>query len=184
MLCPPGWPRPRGYAHGVVAEGRMVFVAGQVGWDANERLVGEVLASQARQALANTVAILAAGGAAPRDIVRMTWYVTDKREYLAARPVLNRVYRDLIGAHYPAMTVVEVAGLIEPGAKVEIETTAVVPADRWAQPTRNDNEKADASCLGTAEQASRGYLPLHGQSRRPHKSGHSAAGQGRIFPRE
>jgi len=130
MLCPPGWSRARGYAHGVAAEGRIVFVAGQVGWDASERLVGEDLASQARQALANTVTILVEGGAAPGDIVRMTWYVTDKREYLAARPALGRVYRDLIGAHYPAMTVVEVAGLIEVGAKVEIETTAVVSADR------------------------------------------------------
>jgi enamine deaminase RidA (YjgF/YER057c/UK114 family) len=126
-LLPPGWPRPRGYANGVVARGRMVFVAGQVGWNTAEQFESEDIAGQARQALANVVAILKEGGAGPEHIVRMTWYVLDKREYLAAYPEIGKAFRTLIGNYEIAMTAVQVAGLVEEGAKLEIEVTAVVP---------------------------------------------------------
>ncbi|MDQ2779033.1 MAG: RidA family protein [Pseudomonadota bacterium] len=126
-LLPPGWPRPRGYANGVSARGRMVFVAGMIGWDAEGRFHTDDLAGQVRQALENVVAVLAAGGAKPEHIVRMTWYVTDKREYVAAYPAIGAAFRELIGSFNAAMTAVEVAGLIEDRAKVEIEVTAVVP---------------------------------------------------------
>ncbi|MCC6197998.1 MAG: RidA family protein [Burkholderiales bacterium] len=126
-LLPPGWPRPKGYANGVAARGRMVFVSGMIGWDAEERFVSDDLADQARQALANIVAVLKEGGALPAHIVRMTWYVTDKREYLAAGAAIGRAFRELIGSYSIAMTAVEVAALIEDRAKVEIEATAVVP---------------------------------------------------------
>jgi enamine deaminase RidA (YjgF/YER057c/UK114 family) len=126
-LLPPGWPRPRGYANGVAARGRMVFVAGMIGWDARNEIVSDDLADQARQALTNVVAVLAAGGARPEHIVRMTWYVTDKREYVAAYPAIGRAFRDIIGSYDAAMTAVEVSALIEDRAKVEIEATAVVP---------------------------------------------------------
>jgi enamine deaminase RidA (YjgF/YER057c/UK114 family) len=127
ILQPPGWPRPRGYANGVATEGRLVFVAGQIGWDATGRVVSDDLVEQLRQTLENTLAVLREGGAGPQHVARMTWYVTDKREYLARAPELGEVYRALMGRHYPAMAVVEVKGLIEDRAKVEIETTAVVP---------------------------------------------------------
>ncbi|HEU4460832.1 MAG TPA: RidA family protein [Methylibium sp.] len=127
VLLPPGWPRPRGYANGVAARGRMVFVAGMVGWDAEGRFVSDTLAGQARQALANVVAVLAEGGAKPEHIVRMTWYVTDKREYVASYPEIGRAFRELIASFNAAMTAVEVTALIEDQAKVEIEVTAVVP---------------------------------------------------------
>ncbi len=127
ILQPPGWPRPRGYANGVAARGRLVFVAGMVGWDAQERFRSQDLAEQARQALANVVAVLKEAGAGPQHIVRMTWYVTDKREYLAAAPRLGQAFREIIGHYGIAMTAIEVAGLMEDGAKVEIEATAVVP---------------------------------------------------------
>lgn len=126
-LLPPGWPRPRGYANGVSASGRMVFVAGMIGWDADGRFAGDDIESQSRQALANVVAVLAAGGAEPRHLVRMTWYVTDKRAYLAAAREIGRAYRDLIGHYDVAMTAVEVSALIEDRAVVEIEATAMVP---------------------------------------------------------
>lgn len=126
-LLPAGWRRPKGYANGVTVRGRSVFVAGQIGWDAEERFVGDDFAAQARQALANVVAVLAAGGAEPRHIVRMTWYVTDKREYFAAGPAIGRAFRELIGHWDIAMTAVEVRALMEDRAKVEIEVTAVVP---------------------------------------------------------
>lgn len=126
-LLPPGWPRPRGYANGVSASGRMVFVAGMIGWDEAGRFAGDDIATQARQALANVVAVLAAGGAEPRHLVRMTWYVTDKRAYLAAARDIGRAYRDLIGHYDVAMAAVEVSALIEDRAVVEIEATAVVP---------------------------------------------------------
>lgn len=128
-LLPPGWPRPRGYANGVSASGRMVFVAGMIGWDADGRFAGDDIATQSRQALANVVAVLAQGGAEPRHLVRMTWYVTDKRAYLAAASEIGRAYRELIGHYDVAMTAVEVAALIEDRAVVEIEATAVVPDD-------------------------------------------------------
>jgi enamine deaminase RidA (YjgF/YER057c/UK114 family) len=128
ILQPPGWPRPRGYANGVMAEGRLVFVAGQIGWDEQCRLVSSDFAEQARQALRNVVAVLKEAGAGPQHIVRMTWYMTDKREYLAAAKAIGQAYREIVGAHYPAMTAIQVSALIEDGAKVEIEATAVVPA--------------------------------------------------------
>jgi enamine deaminase RidA (YjgF/YER057c/UK114 family) len=126
-LQPPGWKRPRGYANGIAAEGRLVFVAGQVGWDANEVFQSDEFAAQVRQALINTVAVLREAGARPEHITRMTWYVTDKDEYLASLEAVGRAYREVMGRHYPAMSAVQVAGLIEDRAKVEIESTAVVP---------------------------------------------------------
>jgi len=127
FLQPANWARPKGYANGVAAKGRMVFVSGMVGWDADGVFRTDDFAGQARQALANIVAVLAEGGARPEHIVRMTWYVTDKREYVAAYPAIGVAYRELIGRHFPAMTAVEVRALIEDAAKVEIEVTAVVP---------------------------------------------------------
>lgn len=127
VLLPSGWPRPRGYANGVATKGRLVFVAGMVGWDAQCRFHSDDFAAQVRQALANVVAVLAAGGARPEHIVRMTWYVTDKREYLAAGAEIGRAYRELIGSYSVAMTAVQVSALMEDRAKVEIEVTAVVP---------------------------------------------------------
>jgi len=127
ILQPPGWPRPRGYANGVAAQGRLVFVAGQIGWDQQYRFQTDGLAGQVRQALENVVAVLAQAGARPEHIARMTWYVTDKREYLSAARAIGEAYREIVGNHYPAMSVVEVAALLEDRAKVEIEVTAVVP---------------------------------------------------------
>lgn len=126
-LLPPGWKRPRGYANGVAATGRMVFTAGVVGWDDEERFVSPDLAGQFRQVLANTLAILAEAGAGPEHIVRMTWYVTSRDEYLASLPAIGEAYRDLIGRNFPAMAVAEVVALVEAEAKIEIETIAVVP---------------------------------------------------------
>jgi enamine deaminase RidA (YjgF/YER057c/UK114 family) len=127
VLWPAGWKRPRGYANGVAATGRQLFVAGMIGWDADERLVGDDLVAQVRQALANVVAVLAAGGAGPQHIVRMTWYVVDRAAYLAAQREIGAAFRECIGHFAIAMTAVEVRGLMEPGALVEIEVTAVVP---------------------------------------------------------
>ena len=126
-LLPQGWPRPKGYANGVAARGRQVFVAGMIGWDAQEVFHSDDFGAQARQALHNVVAVLAAGGARPSHIVRMTWYVTDKREYLAALPEVGKAFRELIGHYDIAMTAVQVVALMEGRAKVEIEVTAVVP---------------------------------------------------------
>jgi enamine deaminase RidA (YjgF/YER057c/UK114 family) len=126
-LLPAGWPRPRGYANGVTARGRMVFVAGMIGWDAEGRFASDSLADQARQALDNIVAVLTEAGAKPEHIVRMTWYVTDKREYVASYPAIGRAFREIIGSYNAAMTAVEVSALIEDRAKVEIEATAVIP---------------------------------------------------------
>ncbi|MGH6912084.1 MAG: RidA family protein [Geminicoccales bacterium] len=127
ILHPPGWPRPRGYANGVAAEGRLVFVAGQIGWDERETIVSDDLAEQVKKALENTLAVLREADAGPQHVVRMTWYITDRQAYLARSRELGEVYRTLMGRHYPAMAVVEVKALIEERAKVEIETTAVVP---------------------------------------------------------
>ena len=127
ILQPPGWPRPRGYANGIAASGRFVFVSGMIGWNADGRFDSDDFAAQARQALLNVVAVLHEAKARPEHIVRMTWYVLDKREYLAAAAALGAAYREIIGDHYPAMTAVEVRGLIEERARVEIEATAVVP---------------------------------------------------------
>ncbi|WP_395703343.1 RidA family protein [Aquabacterium sp.] len=126
-LQPPGWPRPKGYANGVKAGGEMIFVAGMIGWDAEGRFASERLADQARQAMLNVIAVLAAGGAKPEHIVRMTWYVTDKREYLAQGREIGAMFRELVGHYTIAMTAVEVKALIEDAAKVEIEVTAVLP---------------------------------------------------------
>ena len=127
ILLPAGWPRPNGYANGIAAEGRLVFVAGQIGWDENRVIHSARLAVQVEQALKNTVAVLAEAGAGPQDIVRMTWYVTSRADYLVAVKEIGEAWRTIMGKHYPAMAVVEVAALIESSAKVEIETTAVVP---------------------------------------------------------
>lgn len=127
VLLPEGWPRPRGYSNGIAASGEMVFVAGQIGWD-TKGVFPEGFAAQFRQTLDNTLAILAEAGAGPEHVVRMTWYVVDKAEYLAALREIGAVWRDRVGPHYPAMAVVEVKGLIEDAARIEIETTAVIPA--------------------------------------------------------
>ena len=126
VLLPPDWPRPRGYANGVSASGRTVFVAGMIGWDAQGVFHSDALADQVRQALHNIVAVLAEDGARPEHIVRMTWYVTDKREYLAAAREIGAAYREVIGSYNAAMTAVQVSALMEDRAKVEIEVTAVV----------------------------------------------------------
>jgi len=127
ILQPPGWARPRGYSNGILTRGRLIFIAGQIGWDAQCRFQTSDFTGQVRQALENIVAVLAQGGARPEHIVRMTWYVTDKHEYVAAFSSIAAVYRQLIGPHYPAMTAVQVGALLEPQAKVEIEATAVIP---------------------------------------------------------
>lgn len=127
VLLPPGWPRPKGYANGVAAKGRMVFVAGMIGWDAEGRFHTDDLAGQVRQALTNIRAVLDVAGAKPEHIVRMTWYVTDKREYLAQQREIGAAFRDLINSYNAAMTAVEVSALMEDRAKVEIEVTAVIP---------------------------------------------------------
>ena len=129
ILQPPGWPRPKGYANGIAATGRFVFTAGVVGWTAEEKFERKDLAGQFRQALENTRAILAEGGAQPSDIVRMTCYVTDKREYLASLAEIGAAWREMLGKVFPCMAVVEVSALVEDDAKVEIETTAVVSAE-------------------------------------------------------
>jgi enamine deaminase RidA (YjgF/YER057c/UK114 family) len=127
-LLPDGWPRPSGYSNGIAASGRLVFVAGQVGWDPRtETVVSEDFAEQAAAALDNVIAVLLVGGAGAEHVVRLTWYVTNLQAFQNARIALGGVFRQRFGAHYPAMSVVQVAGLLEPGALVEIEATAVVP---------------------------------------------------------
>jgi enamine deaminase RidA (YjgF/YER057c/UK114 family) len=130
VLQPPGWAAPKGYANGVAvsqARGTQVFVAGQIGWNAQCIFNSDDLVDQVRQTLANVVAVLAEAGAAPRHIVRMTWYLTDKREYLKRAREIGAAYRELIGSYTVAMSAVQVAALIEDRALVEIEVTAVVP---------------------------------------------------------
>jgi enamine deaminase RidA (YjgF/YER057c/UK114 family) len=125
---PDGWRPPSGYANAVEASGRQIHVAGQVGWDPkSEIFASDDFAAQTRQALANIVAVLAAAGAEPRHLVRLTWFITDRDAYVRARPAIGAAYREVIGRHYPAMTLVIVAGLLEERALVEIEATAVVP---------------------------------------------------------
>jgi enamine deaminase RidA (YjgF/YER057c/UK114 family) len=128
LLQPKNWTRPSGYSNGVAAEGRQLFVAGQIGWNARQEFVSDDFVAQVEQALQNVVAILAEGQARPEDIVRLTWYVTDKREYLARSSEVGQAYRRVIGRHFPAMTLVQVMALVEDRAKVEVEATAVVPA--------------------------------------------------------
>lgn len=128
VILPEGWPRPHGYANGVSADGRVIAVAGQIGWDAvRERIVAPDFVAQVDQALANVVTILRAAGAAPEHVVRLTWFVTSREAYLGARRELTATWRRHFGAHYPAMSVIFVAGLLDPAALVEIEATAVVP---------------------------------------------------------
>jgi len=126
LLHPKHWARPSGYSNGVAAEGRQVFVAGQIGWNAEREIVGDDFVAQVEQALQNIVHVLAEADARPEDLVRLTWYVTDKREYLARASEVGAAYRRVIGRHFPAMTVVQVVALVEDRAKVEIEATAVV----------------------------------------------------------
>ena len=127
ILQPPHWAKPRGYSNGVAASGRTVCVSGMIGWDGQGVFHTDDFAGQARQALENIVAVLAEANARPEHIVRMTWYVIDRKEYVAAYKAVGQAYRDVIGAHYPAMTAVQVAGLVEDRARVEIEVTAIVP---------------------------------------------------------
>ncbi len=125
-LQPPGWPEPRGYANGVEASGRLVFVAGQIGWDETGTFVSDALAAQVEQALRNVVAVLAEAGAGPEHVVRLTWYVTSRNEYLETIKDVGAAYRSVMGRTFPPMAVVEVSALMEAAAKVEIEATAVV----------------------------------------------------------
>jgi enamine deaminase RidA (YjgF/YER057c/UK114 family) len=127
FLQPPGWAVPKGYANGVVASGRQVYLAGQIGWNESQQLVSSAFAGQFRQALQNIVTLLAQAGGRPEHLVRLTWFVTNLDEYRAEVKDIGAAYRDVIGRHYPPMLVVQVAGLVEHGAKVEIEATAVVP---------------------------------------------------------
>jgi enamine deaminase RidA (YjgF/YER057c/UK114 family) len=127
VLLPEGWPRPKGYSNGVVARGRQVYIAGMIGWDAHGVFAGDDFASQARLALQNIVAVLREADGKPEHIVRMTWYVTSKREYLAAGREIGLAFREIIGSYNAAMTAIEVTALIEDRAKVEIEATAVIP---------------------------------------------------------
>jgi enamine deaminase RidA (YjgF/YER057c/UK114 family) len=128
ILLPEGWAKPVGYANGIAARGRLVFVAGQIGWNpATGEIETDDFATQTEIALRNVAAVLAAAGAGPEHVARMTWYITDKPAYLAARREIGRAWREVLGRHYPAMAVVVVSALIEDRAKVEIEATAVVP---------------------------------------------------------
>ena len=126
VLQPADWAKPKGYANGIEATGRQIFVGGQIGWDAEQRFVADDFVGQARQALANIVAVLAEADAGPEHIVRLTWYVVDMDEYNACQRDLGRAYRDVIGQHYPAMALIQVVRLAEPKARVEVEATAVI----------------------------------------------------------
>lgn len=127
VLQPTGWPRPKGYANGIVAEGRQVFVAGQIGWDEQQQFP-RTLAEQVRRTLQNIVTVLREADAGPEHVVRLTWYVTSRDEYHAELPQIGEAYREVMGRHFPTMAVVQVVALMEANAKVEIEATAVVPA--------------------------------------------------------
>lgn len=131
ILQPTHWTAPKGYANGIIAEGRQVFIAGQIGWNEQGKLVSDDLVAQTEQALKNIVQIMAEAGGEPRHLVRMTWYLIDKFEYAARQKEIGQAYRRVIGRHFPAMSAVIVAGLLEEGARVEIEATAVIsPAPR------------------------------------------------------
>lgn len=127
ILHPKDWLAPKGYANGIAAAGRQVFVAGQIGWNARQEITSDDFVAQVEQALSNIVAILAEAGGRPEHLVRLTWYVLDKAEYAARASEVGRAYRRVIGRHFPAMTLIQVAGLVEDRAKVEIEATAVLP---------------------------------------------------------
>jgi enamine deaminase RidA (YjgF/YER057c/UK114 family) len=128
ILQPAGWPRPRGYSNGIAASGKLVFVGGQIGWDESERFPGDDFVAQVRQALRNTLAVLREAGAGPEHVARMTWYITDRSEYLENLATVGAVYREVMGRNFPAMAMVQVVALMEAAAKVEIETTAVIPS--------------------------------------------------------
>ena len=128
FLHPQSWKKPKGFANGIAADGRLVFLAGQIGWNAEQKFESADFVAQARQALANIVALVAEAGGKPEHITRLTWFVTDKKEYLAHLSELGAAYRDVMGKHFPTMTLVQVVALVEDLAKVEIEATAVVPA--------------------------------------------------------
>lgn len=127
VLQPPGWPRPKGYSNGIVAEGRTVYVAGQIGWDETETIVSDDFAAQFRQVLVNTLAVLHEAEAGPDHVVRMTGYVTSREDYIATLRDIGQIWKELMGRNYPVMAFVEVSALMEPRAKIEIETTAVIP---------------------------------------------------------
>ena len=127
ILQPATWAKPQGYANGIAAEGRQVFIAGQIGWNERAQLVGDDFVAQVKQALANVVVVLAEAGGEPRHLTRLTWYVTDKAAYIARRKEVGEAYRSTVGRHFPTMTLIVVAGLLEEGAKVEIEATAIIP---------------------------------------------------------
>ena len=127
FLQPKNWMSPKGYSNGVAAEGRQIFIAGQIGWNERCELVGDDFVRQAERALANIVEVLAEAGGEPRHLTRLTWFVTDKAAYVARQKEVGEAYRRVIGRHFPAMSLIVVAGLLKPGAKVEIEGTAVIP---------------------------------------------------------
>ncbi len=133
-INPAGWPRPSGYANGIVAEGRLLAISGQIGWNERNEPAGDEFLAQASQALRNVMSVLRAAGGEAEHLVRLTWYITDAGEYRANLAALGASYREIVGAHYPAMSLVQVAALLETGAKVEIEATAVLP--QTAPPAR------------------------------------------------
>jgi enamine deaminase RidA (YjgF/YER057c/UK114 family) len=127
LLHPRAWKRAKGYANGIVAEGRIVFIAGQVGWNADQRFESQDFVAQVRQALENVISVVREAGGAPEHVTRLTWFITDKAEYVSRLPEIGEVYRSVMGRHFPAMTMVQVAALIEDEARVEIEASAVLP---------------------------------------------------------
>ena len=127
ILQPPGWARAKGFSNGIAAKGTLVFIAGQIGWDAQQQWRERGFAGQFRQALQNILEVLGESGGKPNDLVRLTWYVLDRNEYMASLKEVGAAYRELMGKHYPTMAVVQVSGLVEPEARLEIEATAVVP---------------------------------------------------------
>ena len=127
ILQPPGWARAKGFANGIAARGKLVFIAGQIGWDAQQRWRSRDFAGQFRQALENIIAVLKEADGKPEHLVRLTWYVLDKQEYMNSLKAVGEAYRELMGRHYPTMAVVQVSGLVEPEARLEIEATAVIP---------------------------------------------------------
>ena len=127
ILQPPNWPLPRGYSNGILTQGELIFVGGQIGWDDKGSFPGSNFTDQVKQALINTLAILEQGGAKAEHIVRMTWFITNKEEYLGSLSAVGEAYREIMGKHYPVMSIVQVVALLENEAKVEIESTAVIP---------------------------------------------------------
>ncbi len=129
ILQPPGWARPKGFSNGISCQGRLVFIGGQIGWSGQGEWIDRSFAGQFRQALKNILEVLAQAGGKPEHLVRLTWYVLDRKEYLASLKELGAAYRELMGRHYPTMAVVQVSGLVEDAARLEIEATAVIPEE-------------------------------------------------------